>query len=262
MKNAPVYYALSQAKFNPVANIGSAKYINEIQDQLRLKGYTLFELRNFAKFQLSNTSESSHQISQATQWVISKENRTSGFILTDSSLTYHTTHYETRHEFIDEFMSGLEIVHGVVKLAHLNRLGLRYLNAVLPLSDELVSQYLVSGLHGIDFKADREYTFNEALFKTKSSPLLSDGKLVLRVLQLASSLLGYPPDLLPQGLIQSKRFEIKEPCSHALIDTDHFVEGHMPVDFNKIKDQLFSLQAVNKEAFESTVTDYARRVWD
>lgn len=260
MANAPVYYVLAQAKFNPIAAMGD-KYVNDIQDQLRHVGYTLFAQQNFAQFRFGNSSEASPQILQATQWLISKENRTSGFILTNSSLMYHTTHYETSEEFIPEFLRGLGIVHKVVKLDHLSRLGLRYLDAVLPPSNEVVSQYLVSGLHGIDFNADREYTLTESVFQTRSNPLLSRGKLVVRVLQLASSLLRYPPDLSPQGLVPMKRFEIKKPCSHALIDTDHFVEGRMPVDFDKIKAQLFSLHAVNKEAFERTVTSHAKHVW-
>ncbi len=260
MTNAPVYYVLAQAKFNPIAAMGS-KYINDIQDQLRQAGYTFFEQRNFAQFRLGNTPEISHQISQAIQWLISNENKTSGFILTTSSLTYHTTHYETSHEFIPEFLRGLEIVHEVVNLDHLTRLGMRYLDAILPSSNEVVSQYLVSGLHDIAFKADKEYTFTESVFQTKSSPLLTKGKLIIRVLQLTSSLLGYPPDLSPQGLVPMERFAVKHPCPHALIDTDHFIEGRMPINFNQIKEQLFSLHAVNKEAFESAVTPYAKNVW-
>ena len=37
MSNAPVYYALAQAQFNPVAAM--AKYVYEVQDLLRRDGY-------------------------------------------------------------------------------------------------------------------------------------------------------------------------------------------------------------------------------
>ncbi len=258
MTKAPVYYVLAQAKFNPIAAMGD-KYVNDIQDRLRQAGYTLFEQQNIAQIQLGNPEVC--PISQVSQWLVSKENMTSGFILTASSLMYHTTHYETSEEFIPEFLRGLQIVHDVVSLDHISRLGLRYLDAVVPSSHETVRQYLVNGLHGVDFKAEQEYTLTESVFKTNSGPLLSNGKLVARVLQLASSLLVYPADLLPQKLVPMKRFEFKEPCAHAVIDTDHFVEGHMPVDFDKIKAQLVSLHAINKEAFESAVSAHAKKIW-
>ena len=41
MSNAPVYYALAQARFNPIAAM--SKYIEQIQDRLRQEGYPLFE---------------------------------------------------------------------------------------------------------------------------------------------------------------------------------------------------------------------------
>lgn len=41
MSNAPVYYALVQAHFNPVAAM--VKYVDQVQDRLRREGYPLFE---------------------------------------------------------------------------------------------------------------------------------------------------------------------------------------------------------------------------
>ncbi len=261
MANAPVYYVLAQAKFAPVAAMGD-KFINEIQDQLRREGYPLFEQQNIAQLQLiSSPGEVEPKVAHSVSWLITKEDRTAGFILTTSSLAFHTTHYETNEKFIPELLHGLEIVHNVVKLGHISRLGLRYLDAVLPLANETIADYLVNGLHGIDFKAKKNYTLIESVFQTESGPLLSNGKLIARVLQLTSALLGYPSDLLQHGLVPMKRFKIEEPCEHAIIDIDHFVEGHMPLDFVKIKKQLLSLHTVIKEAFKATTTGHAEHAW-
>lgn len=51
MSNAPVYYALAQAQFNPVAAM--AKYVYEVQDLLRRDGYTLFEPQQVTHLQLT-----------------------------------------------------------------------------------------------------------------------------------------------------------------------------------------------------------------
>jgi uncharacterized protein (TIGR04255 family) len=258
MWHAPVYYALVQAQFNPIANM--VKYVDEIQDQLRQSDYTLFDPKEVTHLQFGNTAGQEPKVAHSISWVITKEDRSAGFILTTSSLTFHTTHYRTKEEFIPELLRGLEIVHNGVKLSYLNRLGLRYLDAVLPLPKETVAQYLVGGLHGIDFKAERNYSFMESVFDTECSPLLTKGKLISRVMQRKAAL-GYPSDIMPYGLVPMKRFEIKDTRSHGIIDTDHFVEGRMPLDFAQLKEQLLSLHATHKLAFEATITDHAKRVW-
>lgn len=193
-------------------------------------------------------------------WLITKADRSSGFILSKSSLTYHTTHYETNDEFIPELLCGLKAVHKVVTLDHLSRLGLRYLDAVLPSVEESVDQYLADGLRGVEFGAIPQYALSESVFETESGPLLSQGTLVARVHRSTTSL-SYPPDMVPNGLVPMKRFESKSVVSHAIIDVDHFVEGRIPLDFNEIKAQFVRLHTTIKLAFEATTTDHARKVW-
>src|SRR5574344_2105505 len=133
MTKAPVYYALAQAQFNPVAAM--AKYVDEIQDILRREGYTLFEPQEITQLQFvgaAGQAPTNPELMKVTNWLISRADRTAGFILGASSLAYHTTHYETRHEFLPELAQGLQAVHKVVFLDHIARLGLRYLDAVIP----------------------------------------------------------------------------------------------------------------------------------
>jgi len=261
MSNAPVYYALAQAHFNPVAAM--VKYVDEVQDRLRRDGYTLFEPQQVTHLQLTaapGQASSEPQVAHTTSWLITKGDRSSGFILSAASITFHTTHYETSNEFIPELLRGLKAVHEVVSLEHVSRLGLRYLDAVLPRTDETVDQYLADGLHGVRFGSAQRYALHEAVFETESGPLLSKGTLVARVHRMVSSL-GYPPDMVPSGLIAMPKFEIKDTRPHAVIDTDHFVEGRMPLDFEKLGEQLSALHATIKLVFDATVADHARAVW-
>ncbi|MFP5465670.1 MAG: TIGR04255 family protein, partial [Gammaproteobacteria bacterium] len=101
MSNAPVYYALAQAQFNPVAAM--AKYVDEVQDHLRREGYTLFEPQQVTHLQLTaalGQAPTEPQVAHTTSWLITKGGRSSGFILSAASITFHTTHYETSNEFI------------------------------------------------------------------------------------------------------------------------------------------------------------------
>ncbi len=258
MSNAPVYYALAQAHFNPVAAM--ATYVDQIQDRLRREGYPLFEPQQFMQLIVPGPGQAQPQIQQAVSWLVTRSDRTAGFILAPSTITYHTTHYQTHKEFIPELLRGLTAVHEAVSLDHVSRLGLRYLDAVLPRTGETTEQYLVGGLHGIDFNAARRHTMTESVFATDTHPLVPTGTLVVRVYRAVAPL-GFPPDMLPTGLAIAPQFEIKEPREHAIIDTDHYIEGRMPVEMNKLKDQLLSLHGTIKSVFGATTTDHARSAW-
>lgn len=261
MSNAPVYYALAQAHFNPVAAM--AKYVDQIQDRLRREGYPVFERQQFMQLVVPGSGQAQPQepqIQQAVSWLMTRSDRKAGFILGPSTITYHTTHYQTHNEFIPELLRGLTAVHEAVSLDHVSRLGLRYLDAVLPRAREATKQYLVVGLHGIDFNAARQYAMTESVFATDTHPLVPKGTLVVRVYQAVAPL-GFPPDMLPAELAIAPQFEIKEAREHAIIDTDHYVQGRMPVEMDKLNEQLLSLHATIKSVFRATTTDHARVAW-
>jgi uncharacterized protein (TIGR04255 family) len=261
MSNAPVYYALAQAHFNPVAAM--SKYVDQIQDRLRRKGYPLFEPQQVTHLVVPGPGQAQQaepQITHTVSWLITRSDRTAGFILAPSAITYHTTHYDTHKAFIPELLRGLAAVHESVALDHVSRLGLRYLDAVLPPAGENVEQYLVGGLHGVEFNAQALYRLTESVFRTETGPLVATGTLVARAHRMTSSL-GFPPDIQPHGLVIDSKFEVKEPRAHAVIDMDHFVEGRMPIDMDKLGEQLLSLHATIKSVFRATTTDHARGAW-
>lgn len=261
MSNAPVYYALAQAQFNPVAAM--SKYVDQIQDRLRREGYPLFEPQQVTHLVVpgpGQAQQAAPQIAHMVSWLITRSDRTAGFILAPSAITYHTTQYDTHKGFIPELLRGLAAVHEVAALDHVSRLGLRYLDAVLPRAGESVEQYLVGGLHGIEFNATQRYSLTESVFATDTSPLVQTGTLVTRVHRMNEPL-GFPPDMQPNGLMVNPKFDVKEPRAHAVIDTDHFVEGRMPIDLDNLDKQALSLHATIKSVFRATTTDHARDAW-
>lgn len=260
MSNAPVYYALAQVRFSPVALMSG--YVEKIQDQLR-RGYSLFETQRLTELVLpisEQVQQVEPQIAHTHSWLITHRDRISGFILTPSAITYHTTHYETHREFIPELLKGLEVVHKVVSLDHISRLGLRYLNAVVPKAGEEIEQYLVTGLHGISFASVQQYMLTESVFRTKTEPLVSEGTLISRVYKMTAPL-GFPKDLFLRDLEMNQKFRLSEPREHAVIDTDHYVEGPMMVEVDKLEEQLLSLHTTITSVFAATTTDHAREVW-
>ncbi|GBR18792.1 TIGR04255 family protein [Asaia spathodeae] len=261
MSNAPVYYAVAQAQFNPVAAM--AKYVEQIQDQLRRAGYSLFEPQQIMHLVVPEQGQGQPQkpeIEQTKAWLMTRSDRTSGFVLTPTGITYHTTHYQTHNEFIPQLLRGLAAVHEAVSLEHISRLGLRYLDAVLPRAGETIDQYLVGGLHGIDFNAPRQHAISETVFSTESGPLVSEGTLVVKVYQMTGPV-GFPPDMLPAGLAMDPRFAVNHVPEHSVIDTDHYVAGQLPVEMGTLNEQLVSLHGAIKSVFSATTTDFARGAW-
>jgi uncharacterized protein (TIGR04255 family) len=262
MSNAPVYYALAQARFNPISAM--SKYVADIQDRLRREGYPLFDVQQVNQLVVPTPEEGAPaeaRLSQAASWLITRGDRSAGFILGAEAISYHTTHYETHNEFIPELLRGLNAVHEAVGLDHISRMGLRYLDAVLPGPSETVEQYLRSGLHGVEYAAERQYALAESAFTTDTAPLVSRGTLITRVYRMTSHL-GFPPDMFPNGLSVAERFKTKNPIDHAVIDTDHYAEGRMPVDAEQLQHQLLSLHSAIKSVFGAIVTDHARSVWN
>lgn len=259
--HAPVYYALAQAHFSPVAAMN--RYVEEIQDSLRREGYPRFEPQQITQLVVPTTGPAQlaePQIAHTIAWLIMRADRAAGFILTPSAITYHTTHYTTHKEFIPELIRGLMAVHKTVALDHVSRLGLRYLDALLPKAGERVEQYLADGLRGIEFGSQSRYALTESVFGTTVQPLAPEGTLVVRVYRMHARL-GFPPDMLPRGLVLNARFDTPEARAHAVIDTDHYVEGQMPIDEDKLGKQLRALHATIKTAFLATITDHARKAW-
>lgn len=258
LSNPPVYYTIVQAQFNPIAAM--ANYINELQNSFRLQGYTLFDQEKISQLIFREFSAKAEVI-ELPIWRITSTDRTSGFILGQSHLAYHTTHYQDRNKFFNDFLVGLKEVNSIVKLDHFSRLGLRYLSAVLPKLHENVHQYLKNGLHGIEFESKPKYSLYESNFETNVKLCSCFGNLVNRV-YFRSGLLSYPPDISPHNLAIMSKFSKEKYETHAVIDIDHFIQEQMLVNFEHIKITLQSLHAGLKKAFEANVTEHAWKVWN
>ncbi|WP_440497669.1 TIGR04255 family protein [Serratia sarumanii] len=261
MSDAPVYYALAQAKFNPIAAI--AKYVGDIQDIFRKKGFTVFEIHEGTQlhFDFAPGEEAPKpRIANIINWQIIKSDRTCGYILNDSSITFHTTHYVTHNEFLKGLTEGIEVVNEVVGLEHLSRLGLRYLDAVLPNDQETPNDYLVNELHGVSLGERQLQTVNESVYETAVTPIIRHGMLVTRIHKVYAEL-GFPPDLSLAGLVMKERFKTQKTVQHAIIDTDHYVEGNIKINIEAISEQLESLYKEIKKSFNAMVTDHAKKAW-
>lgn len=261
MSNAPVYYALVQVKFTAVKAM--SKYIEDIQDALRLQGYPMYQenLVQQVRFEIGQPSDPMlPNVENVTQWIMTNPDSTAGFILGIDSITFQTTDYKTHKEFIDEMMLGLSEVMKFAKPTFITRMGMRYLDAVLPAQDESVEDYLCEGLHGVTLGLNKIQSTNEQIFETQIAPLIPNGIIVTRIHKMHGHL-SFPPDMIPTGVIVKERFRNTRNQWHCIIDTDHYTEGVVQPLLEGVNAQLISLYTVVRESFDSIVSPYALKKW-
>lgn len=261
LANAPVYFALAQIKFTPIAAM--AKYVADIQDYLRTKGFPEFETQssNQLLFEQSAPNEPPKPVFQEfTQWHFINENRDTNFILGNDHLTLQTTNYDTHEPFLKHLIAGLECVCSITKPAYATRLGIRYFDAVMPLPGEALNDYFVQQLQSVELGLTPRFSNEEAVYDTSVGPAVTEGTLITRIRKV-DDLIGFPPDVIPYGLNILPKFAEFQSGWHAVIDSDHFAEGKIDLNLEIISQQFLSMHAVVKESFERMVSPHALEYW-
>ncbi len=264
LNNAPVFFTIAQIQHNQILALDS--FIPKIQDDMRKAGYPDFSQSLQLTFNLLPTPQGeSAQPSQNVQPVQIKRYQfcnlasTSGFILQQNSLSFQTTEYDTFDPFIEVLFEGLGILNGAVDgLSFTDRIGLRYLNAVVPSSGENLENYLVPELMGLPGRLKNTgfaYSFTEALI------VIPDvGHVTSRTIIQQPGPIGFPQELRPDPLKLSQRFaQIDQ--EHAIIDTDGSHLGREPYSAESIQRTLSRLHDEIEESFIATVTSHARKSW-
>lgn len=236
------YYALAEVRFPHV--VAMADYIPRIQDRLRQEGFPLYQ---------------DPLGPDRPSWRMRQIDQKGGLYLQPWSLVYHTTHFDSHHELFSTLLRCMKVVHEITQLACATHLYFRCLDAILPRDGETVEDFLADGWHGFRAEGFRS-SHSESILDTSTAPLVPQGTLVLRIFR-ATSPLGFPSDLASHDLTMKPAFSRTESLPHAVIDTDHFVQGVMPLDYTALYEQLLSLYRGSRNLFSKITTEHARKVW-
>ena len=259
LSNPPVYFTLAQVRFNPILKL--ADYLPEIQEGFRREGYPDFETQHGVAIQLhlqdNNAAvQALPQHIHQERYLIGNAERTHSFILDRESLTIQSTNYGHFEHFSQIFIAGLLLVHKVVELAYTERVGLRFLDRVMPREGETVDQYLADHIQGLKSKLGGQsvYSYAEAMNEV-------DGiKLVSRV-AIQHGPLAFPPDIQPGQLAVVKKF-LSYIGPSATLDNDGFIERRESFSERNLCAHLEAIHKVIGVAFRVTVTPHAFSVWD
>lgn len=255
LKNPPVYLTLAQVRFNPILKL--VDFLPGIQERFRHAGYPDFEHQHLISIQVAmQDGQSTPKPVQQDRFQLGNLEKTHTFILDGQSLTLQSTNYGRFETFSECFLQGMEMVHQAVELAFTERIGLRYLDRVIPQAGETIEQYLAEQVHGLTSRLGGRpvYSYTEALNEVGKI------KLVSRV-AIQDGPLAFPPDIQPGNMAVAEKF-VSYTGKCAILDNDGFVEGREAFSFRAVSDYLQAIHEVIGTAFKATATPYAFTAWD
>lgn len=258
MNNAPVYFTVAQVLFNPILNLEG--YLPTIQDRMRAAHFPDFKREVFQQLVVPFGAGEAGQAPtpsfvQQARCIFGDIEGTTGFVLGNNALAIQTTAYETFEAFSKAFLHGLSIVHDELRLDFIERVGLRYLDAVLPHAGESLADYLAPEVLGLSAKLSGQLSHSVS----ETVTLNAVGQLISRVI-IQDGHVGLPHEMATLAPRLDPRFT--EPSGrHAIIDTDAFRQQREAFNLDNLESKLAALHREILSSFEATVTPHALATW-
>lgn len=258
LKRSPLVMALAQIRFSTVLAMES--FVPAIQERLR-KSYPGFREAN-AQELLVRSDDGSIAARRSTRWLFLDRDEREAVVLTPDFLVLQTADYNTFEEFGERLEHVLQVVQSVAEIGFSERVGLRFIDRIVPQRGEQLASYVQAGLAGLSSERLHEGSLEvgpttSACEVRTETPM--GGHLVIRSFE-------QPPGKvsLPQGLEeQDIRLDL-EPCERntLLLDIDHFVHERAEFDPDGLMKTAWELHAYADLAFRRSTTDFAMQAWE
>lgn len=259
LSNAPVYYTVAQVQFNPILNLDA--YVPAIQAKMREKHFPDFKQEILQRLVFPFGAVDAGQMNTPTvtpqsRYQFGNISGSARFALETNALSFESTGYETFEAFSDTLLSGLSVMHDALRLDFVERIGLRYLDAVQPSEEqESLRDFLVPEVLGLSLRGDvqHQHSVSETLVATPA------GQLVSRVL-IRYGQIGLPLELAALAPKINPRFTQRTGL-HAIIDTDASRTQREAFDLGDVETQLKALHDEIDKCFRAIVTERALAAW-
>jgi len=264
LSHAPVFFVVAQVRHSPILKLDVL--VPDLQDKFRKSGFPGYRALKRINFEVgvneASPQETTFQRQEVISHIFSSRNGTDSFVSDKDSFAFQTVEYDTFETFSETFHRGISAMNEVFGPDSFSSVGLRFLDAIAPRENEIISKYIHKQFLGLQDTLDEEwqvdYTFNETTVVRK------DQKLKTRVLTRDSQLM-WPPDLAVTAPLLPERFASLVGL-HALVDTDasFSVENGQVHEFDvsTVLARLKSLKSDISKAFAATVTPEALKVWE
>ena len=161
-----------------------------------------------------------------------------------------------RSKLSETLLAGLGVMHDALHLDFIERIGLRYLDAVQPLGEnESLRDFLVQEVLGLSLRPDvqLQHSVSETVVATQARQLVS------RVL-IRHGQVGLPLELTALSPNIAPRFT-QHIGLHAIIDTDASTTQRETFDLASVGTQLTALHDEIDKCFKAIVTEHALAAW-
>jgi len=256
----PLSLVLFQIRFSRIRQMPAL--MPSIQDRLRHEGYPIDASGeiNQVSIEMSPLAGAQNKVtSQRRDEFRSKDHHWS-VVIGEDQVALLTTAYERYQSFAERLQSVLAIVDETAELhlSQVTRLGMRYIDAIVPRAGESWRPYLQPGLCGLRsdvFVDDEQFIHAQTVGRTQH------GTLNLRVWQNNQGIV-YPPDIFAGTEPMPHSVELLKEQVITLVDTDHATQGEWDYDLASILETADALhQGINYCWFKHAITEHALEAW-
>lgn len=259
LTNAPVYYTVAQVQFNPVLDLDG--YIPAIQAKMREAHFPDYKKEVFQRLVLPFLGTDPGQmvaptVTPQSRYLFGDIEGSSLFLLETNTLSFQTTRYDTFETFSATLLKGLGVLHDALRLDFVERIGLRYMDAVQPAKNgETLRKFLVPEVlgHALRGEGQLQHSVSETVVSTPAGQLVSRVFIRHGHVGLPSELSGWAPKIDP-------RFTQRESL-HAIVDTDASISYREAFELSNVGARLTALHDEIDKSFKATVTDHALASW-
>ena len=175
--------------------------------------------------ELALEAESTARERRRTHWEFRTLKENLSIIVDEGAVVFQTTANSNFEEFLEVLSHGMLAIDAVVGELIVERIGLRYVNAIQPGLDESCKAYVKPGYHGQEndiIRADNSVFFIQTISDTGPGK-----RMIVRLAQNRDGAL-LSRDLVPHHPVPSTAVEQEKLVS--LIDLDHYREERQPFE--------------------------------
>lgn len=253
LENSPLVMVLCQVRISAVLNLPN--YIPEIQDNLRKNGFPIYVGGEIIEFSVQTPSDEPVQQRKQAHWEFRNSEEDWSIIVGKSAIVVLTTAYSNFERFLQNISTALEAVGKTVGNLLVERVGLRYVDAIRPSGGKSWRDYVDAGFHGQEneiITGENSVLFMQTVVETGMNQ-----RMIIRLSQNRDGAL-LPPDLSPHSKLDGK---VREGELITLLDIDHYRECRQPLSVDDVIGTSWELHDGLDIIFREIVTDDALEAW-
>lgn len=257
LPNAPLALVLAQVVFSK--DLGMADRIPTIQSAVR-KDYPAYDNQKVYAFEIGPSGLKTQEVDR---WQFSDPEHREGILVLQDALIFNATKYADYDSFSTKLLEVLRTFERIAPGLLVQRLGLRYVDIIVPSRTEEPEEFVVSGLHALELRELGATSITSMHF---SELKMAEGVLHVRYRRGMSE--PFMPDdlqpfmLAPAPIVDRAKDAVARGATVACLDFDRIVKG-LSLRFvaDDIQERFFHLHEDHSRAFKSLQTPHARKVW-